>query len=204
MRLLRRLRHDGGMTLVELMVSMLLMGIVGSLVTAGVVNVVNGLRHTDNENQGLSDVRNVAERIARDVRDARGVYSGATQSQLQIWIDYNSDYRIENSTELVTWTVPPIAQTGGHYYVYRCVGLTNPASCGPGTGVVEARTLITNIAFAYFNGASQTASTTGGTTTTQVQVDVQYDAFLGTSSTVRHEAFQVRLRNACGGSTCTG
>src|SRR5438067_11371440 len=115
MRLLRRLRHDGGMTLVELMVSMLLMGIVGSLVTAGVVNVVNGLRHTDNENQGLSDVRNVAERIARDVRDARGVYSGATQSQLQIWIDYNSDYRIENSTELVTWTV---YQTGTHYYVY--------------------------------------------------------------------------------------
>lgn len=197
---IRRLRNrDDGTTLVEVIITMLLLSIVGLMLTVAFSSTVSGLRHTDNENQGLADVRNVAERIARDIRDARGVYSGANQSSLQIWIDYNSNYRIENSTELVTWTV---YQTGSHYYVYRCVGLTDPTACGPGNGTVEARTLITNIAFAYYNGTSQTTSTSGGPTTTQVQVDVQYNAFLPTATTVRHEAFAVRLRNACGASTC--
>ena len=199
--LIHRLRsRDDGTTLIEVLVSMIILSIVGLMLTVAFSSSVSGLRHTDNENQGLSDVRNVAERIARDLRDARGVYSGADVSHLQIWIDYNSNYRIENSTELVTWTV---LQNGSHYFVYRCVGLTNGSQCGvSGNGVVEARTLITFLAFQYYNGTSQTSSTSGGPTTTQVSVDVQYNAFLPTASTTRHETFAVRLRNACGASTC--
>lgn len=104
--LLHRLRHqDVGITLVETLVAMVLLGVVGSITTAAVVASHQVLRVNSDEGQGLQDTQAVIERLGRDIRQARGVDPGATGSQLVLWIDNNSDY-IRNSTtqpdEIVT------------------------------------------------------------------------------------------------------
>ena len=88
---------DTGITLVETLVAMVLLGVVGSITTAAVVSSHEVLRVNQDEGQGLQDTQTVIERLGRDIRQARGVDAGATGSQLVLWIDNNSDY-IRNST----------------------------------------------------------------------------------------------------------
>ena len=88
-----RLRSDDeGMTLVELLVAMVLVGVLGAIVSVAVLMSHKQVRIADDEATGLSDTRVVVERLGRDIRVSRGVDAGATESNLVLWIDYNSDY----------------------------------------------------------------------------------------------------------------
>lgn len=170
-------RDDAGVTLVELLVSMALIGVVGLLVTTATITTHRVVRHTDDESQGLSDAKVVSERLGRDLRDARGIASGADAHHLVLWIDFNSDY-IQQSNETITWQLQPNASSPGHYDVIRTVqGQTQ---------VVEARTLISDIAFTYSPAAPAT---------NLVTTSMTYDALLGQGATTRVVTFSTRLRN---------
>lgn len=175
-------REDRGTTLVELLVSMVLMAVVSGVVMTAVMNTHRVFRSDDDEAQGLADVKTVVERLGRDIRDARGVDTGATNSQLTLWIDSNSNYRRENN-EVVTWQILDVSGSTctvvGHCNVVRSVQ--------GGASVVEARTLISNFAFAYDIAAPATRLVT---------VTMQYDAVRGRYGTGnRTVTFQDRLRN---------
>ena len=71
--LARRLRTDAGLTLVELLVTMFLTGVVGSLVVGAVVQAGRVLTQTDDEERGLQDAKVILDRLGRDVRESRGV-----------------------------------------------------------------------------------------------------------------------------------
>lgn len=131
--------RDTGVTLVELLIVMFLTGILGTVVLYAMKGVYGSQRTADSETSGLADVRTVDERLGRDLRDARSVYPGATASQLEIWIDSNSNY-IVDSNEIVTWELQQ-GCSGCHYQVLR--------SEQGGTPRTEARTLVSNIAFCY-------------------------------------------------------
>jgi prepilin-type N-terminal cleavage/methylation domain-containing protein len=198
--MLRRLRarrgDDSGISLVELLVTIVLMGILSAGVTSAVIAANRVFQHDDDETAGLADVRTVVERMGRDVREARGVAAGATHTQLQLWIDYNSDYKSEDN-EVITWKLKPHGD-GVHYDVVRVVG-TGAAA----TEVVEARTLIVNFAFCYLATTvvtqtmpDVTTCASADTSKTQVVVtQMQYDAHAGSGSQPRIVFFQDRLRN---------
>lgn len=131
--------RDSGVTLIELLVVMFLTSILGTIVLFSMKGIYSSQRTSDSEATGLADVRVVNERLGRDLRDARGVYPGATESELKIWIDYDSDYIID-SNEIVTWELQQ-GCSGCHYQVLR--------SEQGGTPRTEARTLVSNIAFCY-------------------------------------------------------
>lgn len=131
--------RDSGVTLIELLIVMFLTGILGTVVAFSMRGVYASQRTADGETSGLADVRTVNERLGRDLRDARSVYPGATASELEIWIDYNSNYIID-SNEIVTWQLQQ-GCAGCHYQVLR--------SDQGGVPRVEARTLVSNIAFCY-------------------------------------------------------
>jgi prepilin-type N-terminal cleavage/methylation domain-containing protein len=192
-------RRTEGFTLVELLVAMILMSFIGLLVTSAVLITQKDLRRTDDESRGLADMRAAGERLARDIRDARGVTIStdpsytATASQITIWIDYNSDY-VQQTGETITWRLQ--AATGGHYNLVRQVKA--------GSSRVQARTLVSNLAFGY--------CLSGGTCTTSpvapadqydlVSVDMTYDAVVNAANPnaakaagSRHVVFQTRLRN---------
>src|SRR5205823_4769595 len=103
-----RASDDSGVTLVELLVSMMLMAIVSSIVMVATIDSHRIYRSDDDESRGLTDTKTVVERLGRDIRDARGVDAGATDSQLTLWIDSNSNYRRE-TTEIVTWRIVDVS-----------------------------------------------------------------------------------------------
>lgn len=197
-QLLRRVRQtaDAGVTLVEVIVTMLLLGIVSTIVTTAVIQANQIVLHTRDETTGLTDVRNVVERLGRDVRDARGVVcdggladpSDATSvdpdcnSHLQLWIDYDADYVVDND-EIVTWRLQA-EPDGEHFSVLRVRG----NGLGGNVPVTQrsASTLVMRFAFTY--DATPPASQ-------MVRVGMRYDAEVGVGTDERQIAFSARLRN---------
>jgi prepilin-type N-terminal cleavage/methylation domain-containing protein len=180
-------RSEAGMTLVELLVTMVLLGIVGTLVTAAVVNAATGLTHTDDENKGLQDAKVILERMGRDARQARGLVCDGDPADpnceyhLQLWVDSNSDY-VQQDSEIITWKLEQDAD-GEHYDVFRVQGL--------GAGAVrhkQASTLIVRTLFRYEAGKPISDSQT-------VRIEMHYDAITGRGTAERQVAFTARLRN---------
>jgi len=140
----------------------------------------------------MADVRVAIERLARDIRDARGVTVSsdpnytATASQLTLWIDSNSDY-IQQSGETITWKL--VDAGGGHYNLVRTVK--------GGSAVTEARTLVSQVTFSYCDSTGACTATPSTQNIDFVKVDMTYHATLGrTNSPPQHAVTSERLRNA--------
>ncbi len=131
--------RDAGMTLIELMVAMVLLGTVSALVLAGVIQATRVLTHNDDENRGLSDAKVVLDRLSRDIREASSVTCDGAGSDpnclahLQLWIDQNptdsqlsSDY-VQQPGEIVTWKLAMNAD-GVHRDVWRISGVAPAAT----------------------------------------------------------------------------
>lgn len=192
--MLRRRGRDEGVTLIELLVSMFLIGIVSALVAVGVAQLVRVLIHNDDENRGLQDAKVIMERLARDVREARAVVCSDPTTQtsparcgnhLQLWIDSNSDY-VQQPSEVVTWSVVPAAD-GQHYDVVRTVGTGSSA-----TTQVEATSLIVGAIFTYYDAQGNTVQPEKATV---VKIDLSYDAIVGIGTNIRHAEFTATIRN---------
>lgn len=185
----RRARGDEGITLVELLVTMILLGVVSAGVVAAVANTGKLFRATDDESTGQTDVRATIERLGRDVRNARAVDPGATPSQLALWIDSDSDY-IRDVEEIVTWRL--VANSTGKFDVTRLVN---------GQTSRTARLVISDIAFCYqtTTGSPCLAAPLSTAIASQVRVvssNITYDANLRAGSTgSRSTTFSERLRN---------
>ena len=195
-RTVRRDGADRGLTLVELLVVMVILGVVGSITSAALLVTHKEQRLTNDESQGLEDVKTVVERLGRDIRQARSIDAGATSSKLVLWIDYNSDYirdPVNQPGEIVTWQLQTQGGGSNHYNVLR---QTTPTDVR-----VEARTLVSDISFKYFSapGTTQLNASTGLTASdagavTAVTADLLYNAIAGAGSD-RVTTFTERLRN---------
>ena len=111
---------------------MIILGVVGSLVTAAVLQASRSFIHVDDENKGLQDAKVILDRMGRDAREARGVVCDGgladpndpsstdplCAAHLQLWIDNNSDYA-QQADEIVTWR---LELNGDHFDVWRIVG----------------------------------------------------------------------------------
>ncbi len=191
------IRSDDGMTLVELIVAMVLIGVLGAIVSAAVLMSQKQVRIATDEATGLSDTRVVVERLGRDIRVSRGVDAGATGSNLVLWIDYNSDY-VRNATaqpdEIITWSVVD-AGSGTQFNTLR--------STAGGQVQLQARTLVSSLAFCYLSAPSDDPadclatplSATDATNTRLVKVTLQYDSALAYGSNERTNTFTERIRN---------
>lgn len=198
MRTLRALlRHDGGMSLVELLVTMVLLGFLGALVSAAVLISNKQVRISTDEAIGLADTRVVVERLGRDIRGSRGVDAGATSSTLSVWIDYNSDY-VRNATaqpeEIITWSVVDNG-SGTQFNTLR--------STAGGAVQTQSRTLVNGLAFCYLAAPSTDPlaclptplSAANAAITRLVTVTLRYDAALNYGTTSRTSSFTERIRN---------
>lgn len=186
-------RGDDGFTLVEFLVAITLVGILGTVMLFATVSTHRVLRGDSDEASGLADMRPAAERLTRDIRQARGVTVNnadpsynATKSQLTLWIDSNSDY-IQQASETVSWRLTSAGS--GHYNLVRSVK--------SGGSVIEARTLVSDVAFTYFrpNGTSTQNPDTTWTDIDDVQASMTYDPTLKLGVGLHTVVFEARLRN---------
>lgn len=189
---------QAGVTLVETLIVMVLLSIVGTLVTRAVIDTHQIVRLTDDQTQGLADVRIASERLGRDVRQARSVLCNPTGTpsalaaadpdclyHLQLWIDYNSDY-VQQTDETVTWRLDATANPD-QFDLVRAVGT--------GAGIVQSRTIVTQVAFGYDLQPDAVAPGPGAPHTTIVNVDMTYDAVRGSGTSNKTVSFTARLRN---------
>lgn len=177
---------ERGVTLVEVLVASVLLTVVSGLATSALVQAARSQVRVDDETQGLQDVQTVAERLSRDLRQARGVDSTANGYRLTVWVDRNSDF-VQTTDETITWCLrsgsgcATGSATGGHYDVVRFT------AAAPTRQQVVGRTLVNQIAFSY-NAASPVNAN-------QVTVDMTYDANTNGAASQKRLTFQVRMRN---------
>jgi type II secretory pathway pseudopilin PulG len=180
-------RDERGTTLVELLVMMVLISTLGMVLVTAFAATTRSSKVGEDESQGLSDTRTVIERLGRDIRDARGVTCDGTapdttcQSHLQLWVDYNSNYKIDTSTEVVTWQLQSLGD-GHHYKVVRTVG---------GVSTTIATSLIVQVAFSY----DQAPTNANTSPTRTVTTSMTYDALYGLGAGSRDLTFTERVRN---------
>jgi len=179
------------MTLIELLVTMILLGVVSTLVVTAVIQSSRILTHNDDEATGLADAKVILDRLGRDIREARSVVCDGLladptdvtsvdvtcERHLQLWVDSNSDY-IQQPSEVITWR---LQKNGDHYDVFRVVGT--------GVGRRQASSLIVNALFKYDGGTGIAA------TAREVNVSITYDSIVGRGSAPRVASLSARLRN---------
>ncbi len=176
--------------------TMVLLAVVGTIVLQAVLDSHKLVRVTNDQTEGLADVRVATERLTRDVRGSRSVLCNPPGTpaallsdttcayHLQLWIDYNSDYK-QQTDETITWNLRTAG--AGKYDLVR--------TAGAGVAAVQARTIVQNVAFTYdkLPGAVQAAP--GAPQTTTVNVNMFYDAQLGSGTSTKTVSVTARLRN---------
>lgn len=191
-----RIRDERGVTLVEMLITTMLIGVSSALMLGGLEQANRVLSLTDDSNRGLFDAKVVLDRLGRDIRQARGVVcdGGLAQlddatsvdpectSHLQVWIDYDSDYA-QDPSEVVTWRLAR-STDGEHYDVIRYQGTNDTV------GRTQATSLIVRTVFTY--------DATPPAEARQVTLQMQYDALVGRGTELKTAKVSVRLRNRVG------
>jgi prepilin-type N-terminal cleavage/methylation domain-containing protein len=207
-----RMRDEGGMTVIELLVAMVLLGIVSALVLAGVQSAARVLTRADDENRGLQDAKVILDRLSRDIREARGVVCDAAPpaptdpvvdanglparcpDYVQLWIDDDSDY-LEDPEEVVTWELSANAD-GIHFDVWRCRGALDGDPCDGSTVGVERRLQASALVVrTLFNYADASGNPVQPEDATLVRLKMDYDAIVGRGVDIKQASVSARLRN---------
>ena len=197
-RLERRLRGDSGVTLVETLVVMILLAVVSTMVTRAVIDSHKVVRIIDDQTTGLSDVRVASERLGRDIREARSVVCNPVgtlasviaadptcERHLQLWIDENSDY-VQQTNETVTWNLEASSRPN-QFDLARSVGTGAP--------IVQARSIVVQVAFTYDLQPAAAAPPPGAVRTRIVNVNMTYDSNTRSGTSNKTVSFTGRLRN---------
>ena len=107
MTLRRPLLHeDRGVTLVELMVSMLLVAFVSAAVVSGMTSAMRSANLHREDDQAVQDLRIAKERLTRELRTAAELQA-ASASSITVWIDADATGD-EDPGEVVTWEITSV------------------------------------------------------------------------------------------------
>jgi type II secretory pathway pseudopilin PulG len=197
-QLVNRRGRQGGFTLVELLVIVLILGLIGAAALATFSSGSEALGRVDDDIRGQQDLKIVTEELTRDVRAGRGVYETSDASSLSIWIDEDADY-ITDATEIIIWNVVVNASDPGHFDVTRQEGTS-------GTPRTVGRAVIDALAFKYFKdvGGTSTQIVPNGNPavlnpsleeSSVVEVSMTYDAIVGAYLDQKVNTYRIRLRN---------
>lgn len=94
-----RLRDEAGTTLTELLVVMVILGVIGSVTTVGIVSGFRAQLDSTNVAETLDGMRIATQRVRDFVRAGSEVCAKSTAQQLRLWTDDNSD-GIVDGTEI--------------------------------------------------------------------------------------------------------
>ena len=105
------LRHDdGGMTLVELLVTAVITAVLGVVAATVTISTWQAQQVRSDSSSRTAAAKVATELLSRDLRDARSVVinrtglGASTPGSITVWDDRNLDYRAQ-AAEQATWTV---------------------------------------------------------------------------------------------------
>ncbi|HVE76586.1 MAG TPA: hypothetical protein VND22_07465 [Actinomycetota bacterium] len=103
-RILEFFRREEGVTLPEMMVGMALGLVVGSVLLTGTIALFRTQTFTTQDSEALIALRVSLDRMEREVRQARRMYSDSTATAAHFWVDYDRDNQ-QDLGEKITWSV---------------------------------------------------------------------------------------------------
>jgi prepilin-type N-terminal cleavage/methylation domain-containing protein len=126
----RRWREtEHGFTLVELLVSMLILSIVMGAITSVVISTLRVEQNQKQMQTVIDDGRLSITRIRQELRAARRVYEGSGGDRLHFWVDQNQDALVQPE-EQICYVVQPV--TGNNRWrIVRWTHAEEPDDCTP-------------------------------------------------------------------------
>jgi prepilin-type N-terminal cleavage/methylation domain-containing protein len=151
----RHVRGEAGFTLVELLVTIVILGII----TSGITSVVISSLRVEHFQQQLQDVvddgRTSMARIRKELRGARRVHEGSAPDRLHFWVDQNQNALMEPAEQICYVVEEVVPGVPGRYQISRWAGAVKASDCAPGAlpsgqaRSVVARTLVDRGPFSY-------------------------------------------------------
>lgn len=175
----RRRAAQRGVSLIELLVVVVVGGVLAALTLSGFMTGLNSLARADDDSRGQADATIAAQRMSRDLRQARAVVAGSTASAVNLWVDADGD-ATRSPAESVTWRAVAAGDGTGHVTLERLDGT--------GARAEVATTLVSDALFGY-DSADATAARV-------VSVRLEYDAITGAYAAPKRLFLDIRLRNA--------
>lgn len=136
-----------GVTLIEMLVVMVVLGLVMSAATAMIITTHRAERYQAEMQATIDDGRLSMARLRKEIREARRIFPDSTGTELRAWVDQNLD-TIPQAEELICYAVEQLpGGEVGQFQIVRWTGASLPG-CSPvpssGTSVV-ARTLVNDL-----------------------------------------------------------
>jgi prepilin-type N-terminal cleavage/methylation domain-containing protein len=134
---MRRLfaKSDQGISLSEVMVTLLILGVGASVLTMGMMTLYRSQRYSDQDSGSLAALRTSMDRFEKEVRQARRLYSDSSTKKVRFWVDYDRD----NQQDLVERVSYEVKDQGENE-----ADLVRSTDAAPGTGTVVSRGLVFN------------------------------------------------------------
>ena len=171
---------ESGFTLVELLVTVVLLGIIAGGTASAMVTVQRSNQYQAQLREAAVEARVVFERIRKELRAARRI-EVANPDAMRFWLDGNFD-GIVQTDEQITYQVVQVGSSPDRFEVLRYDGTTGVSGAD-----VLARTLRNATPFSY------DAVVPGDVTVTTF--DFVYDVLTSRGPTAQQFETTVRLRN---------
>lgn len=136
LKLIKRLKNEKGMTLIELMLSSLLIAIIVSLTSLSYFNSINSSETTINIATSVKDARTAMYRITKDIREISDIEE-ADKDKVTFYSNVDSDEDFEK----IEYYLEEDEDEEGYYNLIRVVG--------DGEGKIVATHLISDEVFSY-------------------------------------------------------
>jgi prepilin-type N-terminal cleavage/methylation domain-containing protein len=120
---------EGGFTLVELLVSMLILSIVMGAITSVVISTLRVEQNQQQMQTVIDDGRLSMTRIRQELRAARRVYEGSGSDSLHFWVDQNQDALVQPE-EQICYVVQPV-DGNNRWRIVRWSHAEEPEDCTP-------------------------------------------------------------------------
>lgn len=145
--------REDGFSLLELLVSIALLGIVAGGVTSVIISTQRAEQFQSQMQTVMDDARISMERIRKELREARRVLPDSCQdagtacepsAQLHFWVDQNQD-NIQDAAELICYVTKETAPGSNQFRLYRFTNATTgcrATAALPANARVLAETLV--------------------------------------------------------------
>lgn len=171
-----RVADERGITLVELLIVMVLVGAVATAATTSILTMQRAQRHAVQVQTDLDTARVAMERVRKEIRAARGVTPASTETRLELRRTTGTEL---GASRIVTWE---LVEVGDRFHLQRYEGgPTSPRQ-------TVARGLLPTSAFDYSNRDQKQMSRS---------IDVVLEVASGEGRSLTAET-TVRLRNVGG------
>jgi prepilin-type N-terminal cleavage/methylation domain-containing protein len=148
-------RDERGFTLVELLVTITIMGVIMSAITSVVISTLRVEQNESSLQDVIDDGRLSLQRIRQELRAARRVHEDSGPGNLRFWVDQDQD-QIPTPEEQICFLVELLPGATAQWQISRWTHAVDAADCVDGAAVpagasrsVVARTLTDAEPFTY-------------------------------------------------------